>query len=549
MNDSINQNINEEYIDFKDKYKVKCSITQNNTKLNNFINKNEFKIQDNFYENGNSGDNIYDLFKQNEKNKLIKIIENKKQELIEFLNSKINALNNNKFNFSSLVKSILESENGNNIYKKKIKREIMKIQNNKEEFEIKYLTIMIVGKSGVGKSTLINNLLKLDKDHKAETGTGNFVSTETRSYQSSSMPFLKLVDTRGIELNVGYGPEQVKKEAIKYINEQYKTNDPNNYVQCIWYCITGNRFENPEVELLNSLRNAYGDNQIPIIIVYTQATDKNAINEMENYIKEHNIDAKFLMVLAEEKKLTNGKSLSPKGLNELVYITLDKCRKALKGEMRSVILKNISSNIVRKIKTENSYIRNYILEKNILDLINNYLILKEDDDFIKHLINIFGDNILFFLNKPMSNENYNHFFNSDIIQNKVQKYILDYKNNAKKLIEPNLEDLAIEFLDDQVKIQKENKKSISLNNKRRLEEFKETTKNFLNGNFYFISQIKLIGNFIFKQMENLSKIFENSLNNSTENLINDTEPQQLIDQCFLMKFAEFEKKLSTQNLL
>ena len=38
------------------------------------------------------------------------------------------------------------------------------------------------------------------------------------------------------------------------MNRNYP-NDYNNFVHCIWYCLTGERFEQVEIDLLNRLRN------------------------------------------------------------------------------------------------------------------------------------------------------------------------------------------------------------------------------------------------------------------------------------------------------
>ncbi|MBR6875265.1 MAG: hypothetical protein IKN00_03130 [Bacteroidales bacterium] len=46
--------------------------------------------------------------------------------------------------------------------------------------------------------------------------------------------------------------------------------------------------EEAEIKLLNSLKSAYGENQLPIIIVYTQAVDKDLTSEMKNFIKKNN---------------------------------------------------------------------------------------------------------------------------------------------------------------------------------------------------------------------------------------------------------------------
>ena len=121
---------------------------------------------------------------------------------------------------------------------------------------------MVVGQSGVGKSTLINKFLKLEGNEKAPTGTGKYITTEISDYRSNKIPYLRLIDTRGIELNVNYGAEAIQNDATNYIRDQLNTNDINNFVSCIWYCITGNRFQQVEIDLLNALRSSYGDNTI-----------------------------------------------------------------------------------------------------------------------------------------------------------------------------------------------------------------------------------------------------------------------------------------------
>ena len=534
-------NRNEIYNNFKDFHKINYkNINLINEKLNNSI-KNQ-RIQDYFFQTGNSGDRIFDLLRNKERNELTEFFNNEKSDTLNFYESKINNFNSITYNYNEIVKSILKTENGNNIYIQKIKNEINKIKNKSSEFQIKYLTVMLVGKSGVGKSTLINGLLKLSDKDKAETRAGNFVTTQIEAYQSKSVPFLRLVDTRGIELNVGFGAEEVKKETENYIKEQYKTFNPNNFVQCIWYCITGTRFEKAEIDLLNSLRNSYGEQQIPIIIVYTQAVDKNQILQMEKYIRENNIDGKFLRVLAQKKILSNGKTLNENGLDILLKETLTKCRSALQGEMKVVMCKNISDKIVKKIKDDNSYIKKYIYEKSILDFISDYVSINKDKDFNNYCVNIFGNNIEYFLNEEMSKKSFETFNNSPIIQNSLDQYIIDYKEYAKNKIEPTLDEFAINFLDEQVKIQKEQKRSIQLQNKKRLNDLKEISNNFLNDNFYYLAQLKFIANFIMKQLEKLSKSFENNLNISTSKLINNKDLQDLIEKCYLVKFGEFEKK-------
>ena len=269
---------------FKKKYPCKYKMSELNTHLRNFLKKEQ--IQDGFFDKLEEDDPALMSLKEKEKKDLTNFFRSNQSNMVDDLSSKISNILNEKIYFNNMVNKLFKIEKASEIYGEKIKNEIINIEKNKHEFEIKYLTVMIVGKSGVGKSTLINNLLKLQGDARAKIGTGNYVTLNIGCYTSEAFPLFRLVDTRGIELNYNFGADAVQKSATDFINQQIKNNNPNDFVQCIWYCITGNRFEQVEIDLLNSLRDAYDNNSIPIIIIYTQATDNNAINGMKNYIKK-----------------------------------------------------------------------------------------------------------------------------------------------------------------------------------------------------------------------------------------------------------------------
>ena len=149
------------------------------------------------------------------------------------------------------------------------------------------------------------------------------------------------------------------------------------------------------MDLLKVLRGSYGENKIPIIFVYTQATDDNTISEMFRHIKASNIEEEFIKVLAKRKKLTNANYLDSFGLSEILKEKLNKRKKALKGEMRTVMVDNISKHIRNILKGDNSHIKNNINEKAILDFIKEYKI-KTDDEFIDYILKMYG-NIAFFI--------------------------------------------------------------------------------------------------------------------------------------------------------
>ena len=403
---------------------------------------------------------------------------------------------------------------------------------------------MIVGKSGVGKSTLINNLLKLKGDQQAKHGVGNFQTVDIQAYTSQNFPLLRFIDTRGIELNHNYGADAVKNDAMKFIERQIRTNNPNNFVQCIWYCITGNRFEQAEIDLLNSLRLAYDNNRIPIVIVYTQATDNNAINGMRDYIKERNIDAQFIKVLAERKELVNNQYLEAFGLDELVDETLKRCNKAMNGEMRSVMTNNIAMNIKNKLIEENSYICKYIYEQQILNFTSFYGGVLSDKEFINYIINLLGINVEFFLEKKMGDKSKNYLNGNDFIYKNITNYIDYYKDYTNKLIGNVLNKYAIDFIDFQVLVERNENKEIRIKNKRCIKEFINTSRNFLNDNYYYISQIQFIYYLLKDFCFPIIKSFEENANQIIMKMIATRENQSAISNCFSKKFAEFEKRVS-----
>ena len=229
-----------------DDYNCKFEKEELNRKLNYFVNQTNIQDLTN-YKNDNSDDSVYELIKKEENEELTKFFDKIKISFMKDIDNFLFSQNIN--NLYPLVSQIISNENGNEIYKNKIKKQISIIKEKENLFKINNLTILLTGKSGTGKSTLINVLLDLPKDQEARTGYGTFITMETKPYQSKNRSYLRLVDTRGIELNVNYGPNEVDKECKKFIKSQLqaKNKDINNFVHCIWYCITGSKLEECEI--------------------------------------------------------------------------------------------------------------------------------------------------------------------------------------------------------------------------------------------------------------------------------------------------------------
>ena len=512
---------------------------------------NNLKIQDYCFTKEISNDRIYEHLKKYMKKELITFFESNKAKAIEDFNYNIKEKCLD-FDFDNFVSQVIKIEDGNEICMNKIYDEINEINKNKNQFEINYFTVLLIGKSGVGKSTLINNLLQLTEEQMAKTGVGNFQTVDIKEYKSDFVPFLRLVDTRGIEINKDFGINEIQKEAENYIKKQYNTNNINNFVQCIWYCITGNRFEDIEIELLINLRKTYYNNKIPIIIVYTQASDDEMIEQMNTYIKSKNLDIKFINILAQRKKF-HGKYVEAFGLKELIRETLNRCKQALKGEndneigteMGTIITQKIGDFIYSKILKKNKINTNNSYVNIVTQFISNYNNVKSEDEFLYFIIYTFGICINNFLNiKHMKEKTFNALKNLAIIQKNSYDFIQFYNKYINKLIEPVIKSFAIDFLDYQVEIQKQKNKEIKLENKKTIKEFSEIITNFLNDNFNYLAQVYYIFNIIPSYCPNLSKSFEKHLNELTKKLINNSRVKERINECFINKFRNFQRRVN-----
>ncbi len=532
---------------FEQTHKCKYKINELQNKLSDFI---QSKVERHYSYVPNDGENVdkndsYYLLRKFEEERLIGIIDSKKREIFTEIKNKLNTISS-EYDYISLVNKIFNGEKGKDVYYEKFNKQIDSINRNRHSpFEIEYLTIMLVGKSGVGKSTLINSLLKLQRGERARTGTGNFVTENITTYQSQALPYIKLVDTRGIELSSGFGANEILNMAKGYISQQYKSNNPNNFVHCIWYCITGNRFEQVEIDFLNALRNSYSDNSLPILVVYTQATDKNTIAEMQKYIKDKKINAYFIQVLAERKELVNGNFMEPFGLSDLVSRTLDKTRNALKGEMRSVMTNNIAKSISNSLQKENAYIDKYSFEKVIDKFCEQYNSINDDNNCKEFIISLFSIYIENYFDK-CNYENVSRILNSeDLIKNTVMRYLNSIRNYLDNKINPLLTQKSIEFINYQVQIQKNTNRAIEIQKQRTIEEFNETSKKFIYDYYMYIAQVNLIS-FIITM---ICPRFSNCLAKTAERFIIDIskkpEVQKSVSDCFLSKFHHYEEIVSS----
>ena len=443
---------------------------------------------------------------------------------------------------TKLLSDIIEKENTKNVFRNKIIKEIGIIKEDQNKYKIDHLTILLVGKRKIDKKSLIKYILKLkDSELKALQSK----EKDFQAFQSSKIPYLRLIKYKGIGYGLENNAEVIIKQTIDYIKRQNKKGSYNDFVHCIWHCISGQRMERLEDEYLEKLRKAYSNVNLPIILIYLNEYSETKIKNMEKKIKEK-LDVDFINVIARQIKIPkNGGIEEVRGENELLNLTLNKCKNSLQGDMPKIMMKNISNEILYKMKNLNEVNRNKIKDLIKGKFINEFKSILKDNEFIDYIINLLGRNLNIFYGKTISNISLNLIANSEIIAN-----VKNFMNNCKEFTKNLISEITIikskEFINQQVILEKINKENINIENKRDLKGFKKTNEIFLKQNFYYLSQKYIIYNFILYYCNDYFKEFQNNLNLIIEDLINSGENSDInkyIEDCFGAKLIKFGEKM------
>ena len=337
---------------------------------------------------------------------------------------------------------------------------------------VEHFNAILVGPSGAGKSTLINQALSLNVD----TGFGSPVTKKIGSYTSSEIPFLRLIDSKGIEKDRNSDINSTFREISNFIKEKIKTNNPDEYIHGIWYCwASDTRLENVEFDLLQKLSQQYTLDKLPVIIVYTKAISQEDIEKGKMFLKEKNIKNDFIPILALEKQIGINSTITIPafGLDNLIDTSIKRAKEAVNSSCYEGLLQEIKKDVESNLR---KLVRGIVQKLNakietIISEMNKRIRIKDlQNKMTEIIIELFS--YFFFLSTDVTIDTRNKY-TATYLERNLKKTISDHTlNMIQESVQKNLSDFLDIYQKNYDKLEEEIKNKL-------LEDVKTFQVNFM----------------------------------------------------------------------
>lgn len=178
-----------------------------------------------------------------------------------------------------------------------------------------HANILIIGQTGVGKSTLINAVFRKPL---AIADTGKPVTKCIQRFEQPGVP-VTLYDSKGVEL--GDSKNRVIRDFRRIIAKSRKAL-PEEHIHLLWYCMDAGqtRVQDYDIEIIRALAE-----DVPVVVVFTQTIDDERGDALERTIREADLPIAGggpIRTLAATRRIGR-QTLKVRGLDELVRLTND----------------------------------------------------------------------------------------------------------------------------------------------------------------------------------------------------------------------------------
>ncbi len=179
--------------------------------------------------------------------------------------------------------------------------------------------VLIIGKTGTGKSSFANYLFDVDK---FTTGLGEPVTSWAENFQAYHF------EKEGIKINVydsvGLEPNNQSKwmsELDKFLAQKQSQKDPNNIIHALFYVINASsaRIELGEIDKIKEIKQKY-DTDATIVFTHCDVANSDTLCELKKTCEQNNL--KSIKICSISRKTRAGVQSQKCGKDEAVKILL-----------------------------------------------------------------------------------------------------------------------------------------------------------------------------------------------------------------------------------
>lgn len=234
--------------------------------------------------------------------------------------------------------------------------------------ETSYANIMMIGRTGVGKSSFLNYLLNTNK---FKTGVGRPVTPGFETLECDDVEGIpiRVYDSKGLEVK---DFPTIKNDLLNYLKTQCNNTDPMKWIHSIFYCISvkKGRFEPTEEEFIKDICNSVFKT-VHIVLTKCDSPDSEQVIKMENYIRSVLNNPKVKIIKVNSVKTDTLKcQAEPFGRKE----ALDTIFCGLWSDMAEQFSKKYASEVVRCMHNAYGIVFNEL--EQCVDEINTFSVIK-----------------------------------------------------------------------------------------------------------------------------------------------------------------------------